>query len=464
MSCNFTAIRQLVAAAFSDDDLRVFCFDHFPAVYQDFAAGQTQGQRVLLLVDFATRHGQLDLLLAAIEKANPYQYSKFQAEVPAGLEPDAGADGFSAARPATAPDCSYAPAMAKQEARPAGAQIDVNQQVGGGVSGEVTGVKMGTVQGDVNFLGPVTVTLPGMAAELASRLVPGAASSAEDLRHPVISRKPFEPDTVYVPTGPFLMGNAQGSGAPVWEMPEQTVTLPDYRIGKYPVTNAQYLAFARDKRIAVSPEAGFELAPVGQVPPAGRENHPMVGITWDDAVTYCRWLSDKTGRIYRLPSEAEWEKAASWGTEIDKGTGRQGDKERKRRYPWGDAFDATKCNTAESGIGATTAVGVYSAKGGDSPYGCADMAGNVWEWTSTCWGAERSQPQYAPPYDPGDGRENQDQDEPFREYRIVRGGSYQDAADRVTCTTRRCEAADNRSPRRGFRVVMDVSDGGRKLP
>ena len=238
-------------------------------------------------------------------------------------------------------------------------------------------------------------------------------------------------------------------------MPRQTLALPDYRIGKYPVTNAQYLAFARDKRIAVAPEAGWKLAVVGQVPPPGRENHPVVGITWDDAVAYCRWLSDKTGRRYRLPSEAEWEKAASWGTEADKETGRQVDKERKRRYPWGDTFDATKCNTAESGIGTTTAVGAYSAEGGDSPCGAADMAGNVWEWTSTRWGAERSQPQYAPPYDPDDGRENPDKDEPFREYRIVRGGSYQDGADRATCTARGRDAADKGNPRRGFRVAMD---------
>ena len=174
----------------------------------------------------------------------------------------------------------------------------------------------------------------------------------------------------------------------------------------------------------------------------------MVGITWDDAVAYCRWISDKTGRRYRLPSEAEWEKAASWGTEADKETDRQVDKEQKQRYPWGDAFDATKCNTLESGIGTTTAVGAYSAKGGDSPCGAADMAGNVREWTSTRWGAERSQPQYAPPYDPGDGRENLTKDEPFREYRIVRGGSYQDGADRATCTARGRDAADKGSSTR----------------
>jgi iron(II)-dependent oxidoreductase len=110
----------------------------------------------------------------------------------------------------------------------------------------------------------------------------------------------------------------------------------------------------------------------------------------------------------------------------------------------------------ESGIGTTTAVGAYSDKGGDSPCGAADMAGNVWEWTSTRWGTERSQPQYAPPYDPGDGRENLTRDEPFREYRIVRGGSYQNGADRATCTARGRDAANKGDRRRGFRVAIDI--------
>ena len=80
MAYNLAAIRQLVTAAFSDDELKAFCFDRFPAVYQDFTAGQTQGQRVLLLVDFAARQGQLSVLLDAIKQANPYQYSVFEAK------------------------------------------------------------------------------------------------------------------------------------------------------------------------------------------------------------------------------------------------------------------------------------------------------------------------------------------------------------------------------------------------
>lgn len=263
---------------------------------------------------------------------------------------------------------------------------------------------------------------------------------------PVIPIQPWEPETVLIPAGRFLMGTGQGTGAPAWELPQQLFSLPGYRLGKYPITNAQYLAFARERRIAVAAETGWPLAQVGREPPPGRENHPVVGITWDDAVAYCQWLRDKTGRRYRLPNEAEWEKAAR-GAAVSP--------EQARTYPWGNCFEPHRCNCAEAGQHDTTPVGSYSPQG-DSPYGCADMAGNVWEWTSTRWGAERSRPHYAPPYDAGDGRENPQQDEPFREYRVLRGGSYQDSADRVTCTVRGRDAANTNHPRRGFRIAMDI--------
>jgi len=103
-----------------------------------------------------------------------------------------------------------------------------------------------------------------------------------------------------------------------------------------------------------------------------------------------------------LLTEAEWEKAAGW---------REGHEAKKLKYPWGDEFDANKCNTVESGFKMTTPVGQYSPQG-DSPYGCADMGGNVWEWTSSLY------QDY--PYQPDDGRE----DTSSSERRAVRGGSF----------------------------------------
>jgi formylglycine-generating enzyme required for sulfatase activity len=96
-------------------------------------------------------------------------------------------------------------------------------------------------------------------------------------------------------------------------------------------------------------------------------NHPVGGVSWDDAVAYTAWLADLTGDPWRLPTEAEWEKAAR-GTD-------------GRIYPWGDKFDKKRCTTSESGKGTTTPVGSHPS--GASPYGVLDMAGNVWEWTSS---------------------------------------------------------------------------------
>ena len=108
----------------------------------------------------------------------------------------------------------------------------------------------------------------------------------------------------------------------------------------------------------------------------------MVNVSWDDAVDFCRWLSEATHRSFRLPSEAEWEKAAR---------GSDG-----RIYPWGNqAPDEKRCNFGTK-VGDTTPVGKYPD--GASPCGALDMAGNVWEWTGSI---------YKPyPYAPDDGRED----------------------------------------------------------
>ncbi|MCP5245767.1 MAG: SUMF1/EgtB/PvdO family nonheme iron enzyme [Burkholderiales bacterium] len=130
-------------------------------------------------------------------------------------------------------------------------------------------------------------------------------------------------------------------------------------------------------------------------------NQPVVGICWFEARAYCAWLSAQTGQHYRLPSEAEWEAVAG---------GKAG-----RRYPWGDAFDATMCNTIETRLRRVTPVGVFPAS--DTPSSVseasiADLLGNVWEWTGSHYQAY--------PYRAGDGREAVDGDS----RRVLRGGSW----------------------------------------
>ena len=157
----------------------------------------------------------------------------------------------------------------------------------------------------------------------------------------------------------------------------------------------------------------------------GKENHPVVNVSWNDAVAYCEWAGG------RLPTEAEWEKAASWDDA----------RKEKRRYPWGKDFDANKCNSAESKIGDTTPVGKYSPQG-DSPYGVSDMAGNVWEWCSSLY---RNYP-----YRADDGREAM----PSGDLRVLRGGSWRSNRSGVRAACRNRNNPDYRSLSVGLQVVV----------
>jgi formylglycine-generating enzyme required for sulfatase activity len=134
----------------------------------------------------------------------------------------------------------------------------------------------------------------------------------------------------------------------------------------------------------------------------------VVLVSWHDAVAYCNWLAEVTGKPYHLPSEAEWEKG---------GRGSDG-----RIYPWGNQWDAKRCNSEEGSKGGTTPVGAYPH--GASPHGLLDMAGNVWEWTRSLWGEDWQKPSFKYPYDPDDGRE--DLNAPASVCRVLRGGSWYD--------------------------------------
>ena len=236
---------------------------------------------------------------------------------------------------------------------------------------------------------------------------------------------PFEPETVAVPAGPFVMGSSDAS--PEWR--QHTVELDAFHMGKYPVTNEQYAAFVREHRDNRPRQSGWFFT----TPPAGQLDHPVTGITWHDAAAYCEWLSAQTGRHYRLPTEAEWEKAA-----------RSAD---ARSYPWGDAEpDASRCNM---GTGRTSVVTAHPD--GSSPYGCCDMAGNVREWTLTLWGDNLRQARYTYPYR-HDGREGAG--ERPNDLRICRGGAYDDPAALYQCSARTIVHSDARLPTVGFRVVL----------
>jgi formylglycine-generating enzyme required for sulfatase activity len=258
-------------------------------------------------------------------------------------------------------------------------------------------------------------------------------------RRAAIEHKSFEPETILITAGPFLMGTDDPT-APAWEGPQHTVGLPNFRIGKYPVTTRQYVEFVRrEKARDVPKDAGWFL----REPPADRLDHPVTGVSWGDAVAYCRWLGNQSGRHYRLPTEAEWEKAARGPS-----TGSGPD----RRYPWGDEWDATRANAGSAG---TTPVTAHPA--GASPCGCEDMLGNVQEWTASLWGPQPTQPQQSYRDQPAGGPSITDPaDLPAQARLVHRGGSYKSQPAELRCSARGSAAPDSRIPWRGFRVAMEV--------
>jgi hypothetical protein len=153
--------------------------------------------------------------------------------------------------------------------------------------------------GELKLSGPVTVNVYSSAP---LRQLGTETAAILHATGPV-SRASFEPETVYVPGGSFLMGSDGGEGVYEYEKPRYVLVLPAYRIARYAITNGQYLEFVRRTRAAVPGEMGWLLASVGQEPPPGKGEHPVVGVSWDEAVGYCRWLSEVTRRPYRLPSE-----------------------------------------------------------------------------------------------------------------------------------------------------------------
>jgi formylglycine-generating enzyme required for sulfatase activity len=216
------------------------------------------------------------------------------------------------------------------------------------------------------------------------------------------------PRLVEIPAGPFLMGSDEAEREAAYRLDEaayghsitrerrwyageperQTMELPAYAITRTPITNREYAAFVAETGhpapdVDAATWAGYGLIhPYARTrrhawsdgrPPAGRDAHPVVLVSHGDAVAYAAWLGRRTGRRWRLPSEAEWEKAAR---------GSDG-----RRFPWGDAYIAERLNSHDNGPFDTLPVGNFS--NGASPFGILDAAGQVFEWTATPAGTAR---------------------------------------------------------------------------
>jgi gamma-glutamyl hercynylcysteine S-oxide synthase len=216
---------------------------------------------------------------------------------------------------------------------------------------------------------------------------------------------------VLVPGGVFEMGRADGDD---YERPQHFVEVNAFYMDRTEVTNEQYKAFV---------DATGHPVPQhwrGNEPPTGEAKHPVVNVSWNDAIAFAEWAGK------RLPTEEEWEFAAR---------GNDG-----RLYPWGPDWNQEFANTAESGAGKIVEVGRFS--GGASPFGALDLCGNVWEWTASDLRSYQTQAVIAPDLSI------------IR--KVIRGGAYDVRNDRATTTYRGVVQADRVYPKTGFRCARDI--------
>jgi iron(II)-dependent oxidoreductase len=238
-----------------------------------------------------------------------------------------------------------------------------------------------------------------------------------------------------IPGGAFTMGCASNPNS----APPHRVVVGSFRIGAYPVTNARYAAFVRATgRRWTSPD--------GTGP--DRANMPATDLTWHDARAFCAWLTTnwrREGRIagdrsVRLPTEPEWERAA------------RGDQPAPADgvvHPWGLGWDDDRVNGETTGANDVCAVGLFPR--GRSPYGCFDMAGQVWEWCQTLWGEDMARPSFAYPYR-DDGREVAGAPDAVR--RVLRGGCFSSGPAKANVSYRGSLEAGGFWRGNGFRIVV----------
>ncbi len=238
-----------------------------------------------------------------------------------------------------------------------------------------------------------------------------------------------------VPAGSFVMGSQKQSDAHSLpeEQPQHSLYLPDFRIARVPVTTRDWTLYKKSTTPGFPEDISID------------RNLPKTYITWYEALEYCNWLTEvaKQQKLIRpdeeitLPSEAEWEKAAR---------GING-----RVYPWGNEFIRTCVNYRDNGPPHPSEVGIHNHECA-SPYGVADMAGNVWEWTRSLWGRNGASPEFAYPYVAEDGRENLDAPSDVR--RVVRGGAWYYFDYCLRCSTRNLMYPYVPHSAGGFRTVI----------
>ncbi len=290
-----------------------------------------------------------------------------------------------------------------------------------------------------------------------------------------------------VPAGKFMMGSKKNQGDSD-EQPQHEYHLPDYWIGRYPVSNAQFMAFVasggyanpaywqeaqqasvwKDGKVKAWSDDEWRTALMDFGEPFNLPNHPVVGITWYEMLAFTRWLDETwanqgflpDGWQVTLPNEPQWEKAARGGLNIPNQAilcpasrlpGKSLQVEQfgqntmpQRQYPWGMDFDANLANTSETGLGTTSAMGCF-ARGG-SPYGVMELSGNVWEWLLSQY------EEYPYPETQKEIREREKYES--TNSHVLRGGSFFFNLVGARCACRSHNYPGGRNGDDGFRVVL----------
>jgi formylglycine-generating enzyme required for sulfatase activity len=219
---------------------------------------------------------------------------------------------------------------------------------------------------------------------------------------------------IEIPAGPFTFGSDTSEPN---EGPAQIIDLPAFQVDRFEVANEDFTLFVNATDYQTEAEqSGANKTWQSYV--EGKGNHPVVKVSWNDAQAYCEWLGK------RLPTEMEWEKAAR---------GEEGS-----LFPWGNEFDPAKANIKATGIRGTVAVGSFA--GGASPYGVEDMAGNVWEWTSSTYQA----------YPNSDYQDDFYSDNLY----VTRGGGWFDEEAQIRTANRSAAAPESANDDLGFRCVQ----------
>jgi formylglycine-generating enzyme required for sulfatase activity len=206
------------------------------------------------------------------------------------------------------------------------------------------------------------------------------------------------------------------------EQVEKGFDAKSFRIAKYPVTQVQFQAFinAMDGYRNDKWWQDIKRSERPAEPSWKGDNFPRENVSWYEALAFCRWLGKRMGSKIRLPTEWEWQQAATGG-------------DPNREYPWPGEWDTSRCNSYESRLNRTSAVGMYPS--GATAHGVLDMAGNVWEWCLNVY-------------------EKSDMSAGGR--RVIRGGCWNDYPVLLRSTVRREYDADYRFNYIGFRLAQDI--------